>query len=403
MAAERHFLGFEQPALHAANRFLVQRYRQGALLRMDTVTVVTPTGRSGRRLTALLWQSCQAEGLSLFPPRVVTVSYVPELLYEPQLPFASTQTQQYTWAYALRRLDALTRRRLLRSVSADPHALTSDKRWSEQRWLETGRVFWRLYRELAAEGLSFSDVARLGAALDGFPDVERWKAMSALQEQYWAQLRELKLWDKQSARLLAARKRECRFDGELIFVGATDINPALRQMLRQVQDRVVALVHAPTAWESRFDEFGCIVPEAWQEVEIALADDQWTVCDSPEDQAEEVADQIARGAERCAADQVTIGCPAASLVPYIQRQLLALRGPLPFHCRTQYLAKQSLSVALGAGALAGQRPPRRFCGLGPPSRFARLAPPPRHRGDLAGRAGQISFPAPFSDVQPVAW
>jgi hypothetical protein len=129
--------------------------------------------------------------------------------------------------------------------------------------------------------------------------------------------------------LLAVEKHECHFEGELILLGTSDINPSLAAMLDQVSDRVTVLIYAPESWADRFDQYGGVRAEAWQHVEIALRDDQWSVCDTSEDQAEAVAAQLAVSSADCAIDEVSIGCPDGRLVPYITRQLAA-RG-VPSH------------------------------------------------------------------------
>ncbi len=325
----RIFLGFQQPALHSATDYLAQQFRRGAMLAMDGVTVVVPTSRAERRLQTLLANYCQTHQLGFVPPQVVTVSYVPELLYSARLPFASVQTQQMAWAKALRDAAQLHDQLV-------PAANRFGTPWGNRQWLDAGRVFWRMYRELAAEGLSFADVAKITGAWAECPDVGRWNAMSQLQEGYWQILRDLQLWDQQSARLIAVRSNECRTDRDLVLVGTSDMNRTLRSMLRQVSDRVTSLVHATELWKDRFDELGVLKSEAWETANIDLLDSQWTVADNPESQAEAAVDWLASVAGSYSIDETVVGCPDAQLVPYVQRQL-AGRG-----VRSRWAAGQAM-------------------------------------------------------------
>ena len=57
------------------------------------------------------------------------------------------------------------------------------------------------------------------------------------------------------------------------------------QMLDQIADRVTSLIFAPPEMADRFDEYGCLKPEAWQDATVELSDDQIEVVDGPADQA----------------------------------------------------------------------------------------------------------------------
>lgn len=318
LSVQTVFLGFDRPALQAATSYLAARFGRGQAISMRGVTIVTPTARAARRLQTLLADFADRQHLAFVAPHVVSVSQVPELLYTARLPFASLFTQQLAWARALRQ-DASIRQVLV------PAADRAVPAWSERQWLDAGATIWRMYRELAAEGFSFKDVADIANHWPDWPDADRWRQLSALQAAYWRLIRELGLWDQQSARLLAVQKRECHTKQQLILIGTTDINRTLRAMLQQVKDQVTVLIHAPEAWRDRFDEFGVVRPAAWEHVAIDLQDTDWTVADNPESQAESAVDWLAGVASQYTMEQVAVGCADARLVPYLQRQL-ATRG-----------------------------------------------------------------------------
>ena len=314
MPAQTIFLGFQRPALHTATDYLGSRFRRGQTLATGNVTIVTPTGRAAWRQQVLLAEFARKHELAFVPPRIVTVSRVPELLYVARLPFASVSTQQLAWGQALRE-DAEIHRVLV------PAAERAAPSWGARQWLDAGVVFWRMYRELAANGLSFKDVTKLTSRWPDWPDAERWQCMAALQAAYWRLMRDLGLWDKQSARLLAVEKGECRTDHELVLVGTSDINRTLRSMLEQIQARVTVLIHAPESWRDRFDEYGVLRPAAWENVLIDIQDSQWTVAENPESQAEAAVHWLASMADQHTVEEVVVGCPDARMVPYLQRQL----------------------------------------------------------------------------------
>ena len=312
MPLNRHFLGFSQPALASAADYLIHRYRDGCAADMSKAIVVLPGRRAARRLLEILVDFTQQQGLLLSPPTLETVGQLPEHLYQAQRPFASSLTQQLAWARVLRRCD---RRQLLRVVAApaSPDDVLG--------WLDLAQSVAQLHTELAADVLDFRDVARRGRELETFEEDERWEALRRLQEEYLATLDALQLWDVQTARLVAIARRECRTDREIVILGAVDMPRTLRQMLSQVADRVSVLVHAPQDWADRFDDEGCLVPEAWAEAPVAPDAERVQLVDGPLEVADMAARCLAGWNGRYRPDEITIGLADETIAPYVWRQL----------------------------------------------------------------------------------
>ena len=312
----KQFVGTQRPALSGVVEFLQQRYQTTGELDLSRVLIVTPGGRAGRRLAELIYLAAEKHGLRYFPPAITTLSGVPERLYEPQRPFASDWIQQLSWSWAIRDLDDDVRRRVFPQVP--PEATVT---WNVKQWLALGRLLRSCYRELAAEGLSFAHVAERGVSLPGFPDAARWRAMAVIQNDYLAQLDRRQLWDRQTARLVAVKQNECHTDLDILLVATPDMSAIVRSMLNQVADRVTALIYAPTQWQSRFDQVGCLVPENWQHVQIDLQPHQVTVADQFADQARAAVTYLSQCEAIGQGDQITIGCPDKRLIPHLQRAL----------------------------------------------------------------------------------
>ena len=137
----------------------------------------------------------------------------------------------------------------------------------------------------------------------------------------WQRWIHLQLWDVQTARLVAIKERECQVDRDLVVLGAVDMPQTLRQMLGQVAERVTVLVHAPEEWADRFDDDGCLVPEAWPAVRIPLDADRVHLVDGPTEVADMVARSLAAWDGRYRADEITIGLADEKITPYVSRQL----------------------------------------------------------------------------------
>ncbi len=312
MPNTRHFLGFQQPALQAAAEYLLDRYGDGQAADMSPAIVILPGGRAGRRLLEILVEHAEQRSAILTPPLMETVGHLPEQLYRPQHPFASTLAQQLAWGTILSQAE---RGQLQRIIASPPE--TRDIAC----WLDLGQMILRLHTELAADQLDFADVVRQSEQLEAFGETERWQTLRTFQRAYLSLLDKLQVWDIQTARLEAIKRRECQTDKDLVVVGAVDMTITLRSMLDQVADRVTTLIFAPDEWSDRFDEHGCLLPEAWESVHLSVPGDRVHLVDGPGEQAEMVVRRLAEYHGAFRADEITIGLADEQITPYVQRQL----------------------------------------------------------------------------------
>jgi RecB family exonuclease len=312
MGIERQFFDWSQPALRAAADWLIEGQRRGAMVELGEAIVVVPGARAGRRLLELLVERCEEQRLALVPPRIITPAALPELLYPPQKPLAGELCQQLAWVAALKALPADELRILVRQPP-DADDLFA--------WLALGELLSRVHRELAADGLDFSRVAEQGRQLPDFDEHERWRLLTDVQRRYLAKLDGHGLWDKQTARLVAIERRECATVQQIVLVGTVDMDEALKRMLDQVADRATALVFGPADAADKFDGHGCLVPAAWQSVDVPVPEARMHLVDLPGDQADAAVEIIAGFAGQYAPDEISIGAADPRLVPYLAQRL----------------------------------------------------------------------------------
>lgn len=311
MSIDRVFLDWGPCALGRVADYLAKDHRQAGQLDLSGVVLAVPGGRVGRRLLEILVEHAEKQHCALSPPTIVTVGRLPELLYQARKPFASDLVQQLAWVHAVRCCESPECRQIL-------PALLDGGSLSES--LALGNLLARLHRELAADALDFDAVAACGVRLPGFREQARWQALAQIQRQYLEGLDRLELWDLQTARLFAIRHAECHTDARIVLVGLADLNQSQRLMLDQVADQVTALVFAPAALADRFDEHGCLRPEAWQEEVLSITSDQIEIVGDPADQAAAALRAIAGWEGRYSAQDIVVGVPDDRVVPYLQQQ-----------------------------------------------------------------------------------
>jgi len=335
MGIERVFLGWDEPGLLAVTNFLQGRFAAGGSLDLERVIVVVPGARAGRRLLEMLVLRAEERGLALRPPEIVTLGQLPERLYRIKRPLADELTQHLAWVEALRGSDPERLTPFLPSPPAEDDLLG---------WLNVAELLGQLHRELAADGLDFAHVARLGATVPQFRESARWKALADVQQQYLDILDGLELWDIQTARRVAVEHGEYHTEQRIVLAGTVDLNRVQRQMLDQVAEQVTALVLAPPELADRFDEHGCLRPEAWEAAEIHLREEQIELADDPPDQASAAVRAIAALDARYRADEITLGVPDEQVVPFLQL----------------YLGRQGVATRYAAGTPIAETSPFRL-------------------------------------------
>lgn len=312
MPIRRIFVDWKQPGLSAATDFFAEQFVKNDRLDLSDRVVVVPGSRAGRRLRELLVEHCERRKLAFFPPDITTPWHLPELLYEPKRPFADELTQQLAWLHVLRNTPA----EVLGPIVAVPPDVDDFR-----GWLDLARLLWNQHRELAGDNLQFQDVVDKVGSLSGSTEEQRWSALVTLQSEYLRTLDNLDLWDRQTARLFALRKRECHTLRKIILVGVVDMNKTQRRMLDAVSHMVMSLVFAPPELENHFDTYGCLLPENWRDAAIDVNDDQIVVVDDSAAQTEAVIGFLRDLGGRYRCDQITIGVPDEGLVPILQRRL----------------------------------------------------------------------------------
>lgn len=310
-------------------------------LDLGDLVFVLPGRRAIRTLEAYLQleveRAIQAGALApdWTPPTYLTVGAAPEFLYPQRKRIAARPTR------------LLCARRALRSFAdAEPDkiralfgALPAESNWSSQ--LELAQTFVDLADELSSENRDFSAVAASTRRRGLAEEAERWESLGQIAALYRDALARFDLTDLNLARTAALLGGEigASLDASTrcVVVGAVDLNRQQKAIFEALGDRVSFFVFAPESEKDRFDEFGVVIPEAWETAEIPISDRRLFQVDGPVDQARAaallvgelskvpVADdangELEPRLEPIPADSLTIGVPDDEVVPFLERAL----------------------------------------------------------------------------------
>lgn len=321
---QRLFFDWHEPFLPQVVRYLIERHLRRKSLDLSNALIALPGKAALRRLEALLTAAIEKKvaDRSIDPdwlaPELVTVGRLPETLYAAKRAFADLTVSCLAWRRAIREMREEEPARLsafLPQNIDDGFSTLTD----------LAQLVMRPDRELAAAGYDFQQVASSQFLI---PEERlRWSVLAELQERYWAILDSAQVWDIQRARNVAVRRNECRTQKSIFVAGAIDLNLTLKKMLEQVADRVTILAFAPEEFADRYDEFGCVLADKWDDV----------VFDIPKAQIFKTASPVGEGviASRLADDlnhkpgeaplcrRLAIGVADEEVRPFLEQELAA--------------------------------------------------------------------------------
>ncbi|MDR1383209.1 MAG: PD-(D/E)XK nuclease family protein [Planctomycetaceae bacterium] len=321
---KRVFLNWNVPVLEQTAEYLVRRYhRHDGHVDMRRVLIAVTGSQAKRRLEELLQQNAAEIDPAWYPPKLITtMGTFPELLYPQKKPAASDLVQQLAWSKAFETLN----RERPESVRSLVGQLPAQDDWTGR--LALGKLMAKLHLELAADRVDFGMVAEycrqkyLNEEAGLIEEFQRWNVLAELQKLYIAELDAVELWDIQSARAYAVEHDECKTDSDVILVGLSDLNRMQRIMLDTVESHVTSLIFAPESLADLFDKHGCVNAERWQQYHhLDLPDDVIEMTESPSEQATAVLHWLQKLEGQYAAEEIVIGVPDDSIVPFLSQQL----------------------------------------------------------------------------------
>lgn len=318
---------------------------------LGDLVFILPGRRATRTLEAYLQleveRAIQAGSIApdWTPPTYLTVGAAPEFLYSQRKRLAARPTRLLCMRRALREFsdaEPVKSRALIKSLPAESN-------WAAQ--LELAQIFVDLADELASENRDFSAVAASTRRRNLPEETERWESLGQIAALYRKELARFDLTDLNLARTAALLNGEIGISvgggfengasKRYLVVGAVDLNRQQKAIFEALGNKVSFFVFAPESLQDRFDEFGVVVPEAWETAEIPIPDRRFFQVDGPVEQGkaaallvrelskvpvENDANGDADGApdwryEPIPADSLTIGVPDAEVVPFLERSL----------------------------------------------------------------------------------
>ncbi|MCY3000304.1 MAG: hypothetical protein NTV21_00645, partial [Planctomycetota bacterium] len=298
-SARRIFLGWEKPFLQLAIPAWIEWVRASGI-DSGACVIVLPGRRAARRVEERIAELAPPDWA---PPRVVAEGELAQALRRRRARLASGWERALSWREALESAGEGVRKDLWGAESVGSAGLA--------------RLCARTFRELAAEGVEASEVAKTAETKPGIGSVARWQAYAQVEARYVA------LLAKRGAIDPAAAAREAlaaELDGTLRVQLFAIVDPprALRKVLARVP--VTAFAFAPEAEAGHFDALGTLALEHWSARPAGIDAQRWRCVEDPDEQARAAVAHLAQRALR--PEELAIGLADLDVRPFVERRLI---------------------------------------------------------------------------------
>ena len=314
MTTQLTFLGWDAPPIQSLCNWLLKHAGTNSVLDLSNKTIVLPSASGIKHLQQALVEETTSRNLAILPPKITTVGGLPEQLY-PHKPPASESFQHLAWVSAIR--DVAINNGLKTLLPAMP------ARQNHHAWQQIAKTIATVHRELYGEGLAFSDMVDHCQRQGASHETLRWQELQLVQDAYFALLDQHKVWDLQSARVIALKNNELSVESSRRFVvaGCTDLSATFRGFLAAISNQTEFIVFSPQQFAHGFDDVGCLIPAEWDATIPSVPVSQVQLASDPNHQCELVLDTITGLPEDVTSCDILITTPDANDEKQIVRQL----------------------------------------------------------------------------------
>jgi len=278
MHIERHFLGWDAPALDLAVRYLWDHFATETDWDLSDLVIAVPGARAGRRLEELLVAKAEGQPVAgpvrlYSPPAVCTLGSLPERLHSSEEVIADALVSLAARVKVLREAEPGERACHFPHLerNAEPEAI-----WQIAGSLEA------LEAELAAENYTAEKVRDALSDRGLRTSAARWEWLRRLQGAYEHELKaHSRITKWQARRSLRAEPAEAQ-PVDVLLLSIVDLPRLTEDILVAFPGRVTALIHAPEALSEGFDAAGRLNASFWGERPVDLPESALHFVDSPQ-------------------------------------------------------------------------------------------------------------------------
>ena len=315
----RHFLGWDQPFLSAAAKWLQEHHLQQALGMTNDTLVLVSGKETGRQLQSILVANAAVEDRALaLPPIETTAQCIDRLMVgrdriaNPTMTLVATST-------------------VLRTISPEiVEPIIGPRRPSENdpsAWLSLSKQVCSTLSTLTGGALSPLRTSWSQDAQSLLTDAaaRRFDALHAVQEHVKNLLLEddFHLPDSKKLELLNGTvPPDVENIQHVVLVGTSDLAGMATKLIDRLcacEVSVDSLIRAPECESDHFDSYGCVDVEYWSQATIEIPEECIKVAGSPSNQAASVIQQLSNIKDDYSSNEIVVSSTDEAAIPIIQR------------------------------------------------------------------------------------
>ena len=268
---------------------------------LSHLLVIIPTAKSGRHLLEALSTDPLTINKGFLSPKIVTPLQFLELELDEETKATEGQCI-FTWSEVL----GMAKKYSINAIFPNNHP------FSDNLKLSNARRFHKLRKELGSEGYDLSSVAGRCIKLD--MEVERWKQIAQLEENYYTLLSQKNLIDPIKLNQKTAEKYQLDSAISKIIIAATpDPKPLPLKVLKSLESTIPieVWINGPEK-EGLFDSWGIPKQAAW--AQRTLDFNQWNHEIIRINNALEIPEKLKENVENAPVESIQIGLLDPNLV-----------------------------------------------------------------------------------------
>jgi len=318
---KRHFLGWDQPFLSEAAKWLQVQYLQQQPGGNSNLLILVSGKEVGRRLQGILVGNAAKENKAIVLPSIETTSQCLDRLMATSDQIADPITTRIATASVLRSMSCEE----LRAICGDRLPDKNDT----SSWFALAEQVCSALSVLSGGGLSTQRSSWPQAAKDMLSEgaEQRFDSLYEIQKQIQ------KVFIKDGLHLLETKRMnlldtsqeiDCNTIEHIVLIGAADLSGIVTKTIDRVLAAgvsVEALIRAPKSESDLFDKYGSVDSTSWSKAMITIPDESIQVAGSPSSQAAAVIRQLSLVSNKFSTDQIIVASTDDALVPIIQRHL----------------------------------------------------------------------------------
>jgi|GEM_PF-5140593 len=270
-------------------------------------TLIFPTAKSKRRFSEIFTRNTS----SSFPPKMITLSRLPEEFYKADQKIVSNFQMQSLIADSIKEIKADDLKKLFPIL---------ENNLSIKLLHKYSKKLINLYAELSGFNKSFQDLEICYKDNFQYLDFNKYAVINNIFNIYLKKLNKLNLTDKYQLRKdkLIENKLETK---NIFLIGIIDLNTEQLQFLEQSKSNIDVFIKAEQSLTKAFTPLGLLIKSFWKDFNLDIKTEQFLLLESDRDIPKAIISFLSTANEDIETNNIVIGSIDSTNTKYLDTSL----------------------------------------------------------------------------------